>query len=238
MGLPRLFCLTGCRLLFILIGSSNELLRPGLMAEDFRLEHAQKRTRQRRLLRLLEANPLMNDEELARSLTVSVSTVRLDRALLNVPELRERMREMAEKTAGPLAGMGTGSLFGELIGLEPGQWGLSLFSPASDMADAETGKVGSHYLYTQAATLALASMAKLNDGHPLVESARVRFVRPVLPLERCIARSKVGTNRGGRTVVSVRTRVMDEDVFIGRFILTAVPDTRETVESGREGSCS
>lgn len=202
------------------------------------MEHAQKRTRQRRLLKLLEANPLMNDEELARSLNVSVSTVRLDRALLNVPELRERMREMAEKAAGPLGGMGIGSLFGELIGLEPGQWGLSLFSPGSDMAEAETGKVGSHYLYTQAATLALASIGKPSEGKPLVESARIRFLRPVLPLERCIARSKVGTNKGGRTVVSVRTRVMDEDVFIGRFILAAVPENRETEESGREPSCS
>ena len=190
------------------------------------MEHAQKRTRQRRLLKLLEANPLMNDEELARSLNVSVSTVRLDRALLNVPELRERMREMAEKAAGPLGG------------LEPGQWGLSLFSPGSDMAEAETGKVGSHYLYTQAATLALASIGKPSEGKPLVESARIRFLRPVLPLERCIARSKVGTNKGGRTVVSVRTRVMDEDVFIGRFILAAVPENRETEESGREASCS
>ncbi len=110
------------------------------------LDHARKRTRQRRLLKLLEANPLMNDEELARSLSVSVSTVRLDRALLNVPELRERMREMAEKASGPLAGMNRGSLFGELLGLEPGQWGLSLFSPDSDMIATEEGTIGGHYL--------------------------------------------------------------------------------------------
>lgn len=187
------------------------------------LDHAQKRTRQRRLLKLLEANPLMNDEELARSLSVSVSTVRLDRALLNVPELRERMREMAEKASGPLAGMNRGSLFGELLGLEPGQWGLSLFSPDSDMIATEEGSIGGHYLYTQAATLALAST---RGGSGSIESARVRFLRPVFPLERCIARSKVGVHKNGRTVVSIRIRIMDEDIFIGRFIVAAVSDAQ------------
>lgn len=187
------------------------------------MDHAKKRTRQRRLLKLLEANPLMNDEELAVSLAVSVSTVRLDRALLNVPELRERMREMAEKASGPLSGMRRGSIFGELLGLEPGQWGFSLFSPDSEMIESEEGHIGGHYLYAQAATLALASV---QDGRASIESARVRFARPVLPLERCIARSKVGIHKDGRTVVSVRTRIMDEDVFIGRFILVAVRDAQ------------
>lgn len=182
------------------------------------MDHAQKRTRQRRLMKLLEANPLMNDEELAASLSVSVSTVRLDRALLNIRELRERMREMAEKASGTLSGMKRGSLFGELLGLEPGQWGLSLFSPDSDMIAAEDGTIGGHYLYTQAATLALAS---IHGGGGSIESARVRFLRPVFPLERCIARSKVGVHKNGRAVVSIRIRIMDEDIFIGRFIVVA-----------------
>ncbi len=180
------------------------------------MDHAQKRTRQRRLLKLLEANPLMNDEELARSLSVSVSTVRLDRALLNVPELRERMREMAEKTSGPLSAMKRGALFGELLGLELGQWGLSLLTPDHEMITNEEGTIGGHYLYAQAATLALASV---EGGIATIESARIRYVRSIFPLERCIARSKVGIHKDDRTVVSVRTRIRDEDVFIGRFII-------------------
>jgi len=189
------------------------------------LEHAQKRTRQRRLLKLLEANPLMNDEELARSLAVSVSTVRLDRALLNVPELRERMREMAEKTSGPLSAMKRGALFGELLGLELGQWGLSLLTPDNDMITDDEGTIGGHYLYAQAATLALASVK--NGMACCIESARVRFIRPVFPLERCIARSKVGIHKDGRAVVSVRTRIRDEDVFIGRFIIMAASNEQD-----------
>ncbi|NLI96005.1 MAG: transcription factor FapR [Synergistaceae bacterium] len=180
------------------------------------MQQAQKKVRQRRLLKLLEANPLMTDEDLARSLSVSVSTIRLDRALLNVPELRERMREMAEKASGPLSAMKRASLFGELLGLEPGQWGLSLLVPDIEMVSTEEGAIGGHYLFAQAATLALATV---QQGSAWIESARLRFLRAVFAEERCIARSKVGTHKNGRSVVSVRTRVMDEDVFVARFIL-------------------
>ncbi len=187
------------------------------------MDHPQKRTRQRRLQKLLEANPLMNDEELAASLGVSVSTVRLDRTILNIPELRERMRGMAEKVSSPLFGMKRKTLFGELLGLEPGQWGLSLFSPDDDMVAGEDGTIGGHFLYTQAATLALATINEVNTS---IESARARFIRKVLPFERCIARSKAGIHKDGRFVVSVRTRIMDEDVFIARFIIVSLADDR------------
>jgi hypothetical protein len=200
------------------------------MPEGKALQQAQKKTRQRRLLKLLEANPLMTDEELARSLSVSVSTIRLDRALLNVPELRERMREMAEKASGPLSAMKRASLFGELLGLEPGQWGLSLLVPDSEMVSTEEGAIGAHYLFAQAATLALASV---QPAAVSIESARLRFLRAVFPLERCIARSKVGTHKNGRSVVSVRTRVMDEDVFVARFILIVESEEAESRAGGK-----
>lgn len=228
-GVP-FFVLTGKKGLFILAWFSEELLRPGLIPEGKALQQVQKRARQRRLLKLLEANPLMTDEDLARSLSVSVSTVRLDRALLNVPELRERMREMAEKASGPLSAMKRASLFGELLGLEPGQWGLSLLVPDSEMVSAEDGAIGGHYLFAQAATLALASV---RPGPASIESARVRFLRSVFPLERCIARSKVGTRKNGRSVVSVRTRVMDEDVFVARFILMTEFEEPESRAGGK-----
>ena len=50
--------------------------------------------RQAKLKELLENNPAATDKELASELNVSVSTVRLDRALMGVPELRERLRSV------------------------------------------------------------------------------------------------------------------------------------------------
>ena len=56
-----------------------------------------KKLRQERLAKIIEGNPMATDRELAATLGVSVSTVRLDRALMGVPELRERVRCMAQK---------------------------------------------------------------------------------------------------------------------------------------------
>ena len=50
--------------------------------------------RQAKLKDLIENNPAATDKELALKLGVSVSTVRLDRALIGVPELRERLRSV------------------------------------------------------------------------------------------------------------------------------------------------
>jgi hypothetical protein len=47
-----------------------------------------RQQRQRELLNLIQSDPLMSDSELARALQASVATIRLDRTLLNVPELR------------------------------------------------------------------------------------------------------------------------------------------------------
>jgi len=44
----------------------------------------------------LQANPFLTDEEMARRHGVSVQTIRLDRMELGIPELRERIKDMAE----------------------------------------------------------------------------------------------------------------------------------------------
>ena len=47
-----------------------------------------KKQRHKKLIELISNNPLMTDEEIAVSLGVSMSTVRLDRGILSIPELR------------------------------------------------------------------------------------------------------------------------------------------------------
>ena len=55
-----------------------------------------RKQRHKQLVKLIESNPLLTDEEISSALGVSLSTVRLDRGLLAIPELRERMRSMAD----------------------------------------------------------------------------------------------------------------------------------------------
>ncbi len=43
---------------------------------------------------MLERNPFLTDEQLAKALEVSIQTIRLDRLRMNIPEVRERTRQM------------------------------------------------------------------------------------------------------------------------------------------------
>ena len=56
-----------------------------------------KKERQQLLVETIKENPFVTDEELAEKFSVSVQTIRLDRLELSIPELRERIKNVAEK---------------------------------------------------------------------------------------------------------------------------------------------
>lgn len=53
------------------------------------MARGKKTTRHKALQEQLRQNPFMTDEQLADAFEVSVQTIRLDRLLLGIPELRE-----------------------------------------------------------------------------------------------------------------------------------------------------
>lgn len=177
-----------------------------------------KKQRHRQLINLISTNPLLTDEDIALSLGVSMSTVRLDRGLLSIPELRERMRSMAEQATSRLKSLRTEEVVGELIELEPDGWALSVLTTSRDMAFRHTDMVGDYYIYAQAASLAIATIGK---EMVVVGTARLRYRRPAYVGERILARSKVGTHKSNKYVVSVHSRVGDREVFVGRFVVVA-----------------
>ena len=65
-------------------------------------DKSDRKIRQYKLSKIIEKNPMITDNELALQLDVSVSTVRLDRALMGVPELRERIKSMAQNAMSKL----------------------------------------------------------------------------------------------------------------------------------------
>ena len=60
------------------------------------MNSSKKIIRQENLSKMLERNPFLTDEQLAKALEVSIQTIRLDRLRMNIPEVRERTRQMAE----------------------------------------------------------------------------------------------------------------------------------------------
>ncbi|MDO4988002.1 MAG: transcription factor FapR [Synergistes sp.] len=199
-----------------------------------------RKERQKRLSDLIETKPLMTDEELSSELGVSLSTVRLDRALLSIPELRERTkimagiacrsiaapfedlrnkaRAMSERAASRLRSLCADEVVGDLIGLEPDKMGISMLATTDDMSFRKTSLVDSYYIYAQAATLAIAS---INAAMVIVDAARVKYNELSHVGDKIVAHSKVGAHKGSKYAVSVRSFIDDREIFVGRFILAA-----------------
>ena len=57
-----------------------------------------KRERQELLVETIKETPFITDEELAEKFSVSVQTIRLDRLELSIPELRERIKNVAKQS--------------------------------------------------------------------------------------------------------------------------------------------
>lgn len=187
------------------------------------IKSQRKKNRQEKLLKLIEQNPLATDEQLATILTASISTIRLDRAVLGVPELRERMRSMAQKATSRLRSLKQSEVVGDLLELEPNKWALSVLETRREMAFRETDMVWDHYIYAQASSIAIAVV---EADFVIVDSMRGEYKGHARVGDALIARAKVGVNKDEKYIVSVRTKVGDREIFVGRFIAAIVAENR------------
>ena len=135
--------------------------------------------RHTKLKEILSDSPMITDSELASRLGVSISTVRLDRALMGVPELRERIKTMAQNAVSKLQSLSPSEVIGELLELEPDKWALSVLKTAKDMAVRFTDIVSDNYVYSQASSIAVAAI------HHRLHARRVQRPRKSRRHSRC-----------------------------------------------------
>ncbi|MDR1651271.1 MAG: transcription factor FapR [Synergistaceae bacterium] len=178
-----------------------------------------KSLRHKKLISLLDSDPLISDNALAAELRVSVGTIRLDRDALNLPGLRERTRLMAERASSRLTSMKQEEVLGEIIELEPNRRALSVFAANREFAFRHTNLIADHYIYAQAATLAIAVV---REALAIVGAARVQFSQSAYVGEKLTASARVGTHKDNKYVVSVHTRAGDREIFVARFVVTAI----------------
>ncbi|KYP80546.1 transcription factor FapR [Ferroacidibacillus organovorans] len=176
----------------------------------------QKKTRHERLLHIIESEPLLKDEELAERLAVSVQTIRLDRSQLGIPEVRERMRRAATTHFGSPRALEVGEVVGEIIDLEIGRHGLSVFDAGAEHALSRSHIVRGHHLFAQANTLAAAIV---DAKQALTARVTVRFFRVAHVGDRLIAKATVTGTRADFVRVAVRTRVGNQEVLQADFLL-------------------
>jgi|GEM_PF-82163 len=192
------------------------LLRPSHKYGRCILMRRNKLERQRLLKETIEENPFVTDEELAEKFMVSIQTIRLDRLELSIPELRERIKSVAERSfADQVKSLPLDEVVGEIIDIELDQSAISIFEVKKEHVFKRNQIARGHHLFAQANSLAVAV---INDELALTTKANVRFTRQVKENERVVAKAKVkGVKNNARTIVEVNSYVGDEIVFSGEF---------------------
>ena len=180
-----------------------------------------RRRRQSLLEEKLRENPFLTDEELARALDVSVQTIRLDRLALGIPELRQRTREVAQRTLARVRSLGSREMVGDLVDIRLGEAAVSVLETTEDMAFARTGIVRGEFIFAQAESLALALV---DAPVALTGLCNLKFRRPVMVGEKLLARAEVLRRKERRLVVLVVTRSRGEQVFRGKLVVFAVEE--------------
>lgn len=175
-----------------------------------------RQERRRALQDLLRKDPFLTDWQLADELGVSVATIRLDRMALDIPELRERSRQIAANTYSEVKALHGEEVIGELIELNLGKNGTSVLMVTDQMVFAKNQILRGHFLFAQGNSMAVALV---DSEIVLTKSADVRFYQTVHLGERVVAKASVTSIQGNRYYVSVNSFVHDEIVFRGEFVV-------------------
>lgn len=176
-----------------------------------------KKERQRLLKETIATNPFITDEELAEKFEVSIQTIRLDRLELSIPELRERIKHVAQKNLkDEVKSLPIDEVIGEIIDLELDQSAISIFEVKREHVFSRNQIARGHHLFAQANSLAVAV---IDDELALTRKSTIQFMRAVKQDERVVAKAKVKKidQENGRTYIEVNSYVDQELVFSGEF---------------------
>ncbi|WP_243289910.1 transcription factor FapR [Bacillus sp. FJAT-47783] len=176
-----------------------------------------KKERQQLLKETIEETPFITDEELAEKFNVSIQTIRLDRLELSIPELRERIKHVAEQNLqDEVKSLPIDEVIGEIIDLELDFSAISIFEVKKEHVFRRNQIARGHHLFAQANSLCVAL---IDDELALTRKSTIRFTRPVKVNERVVAKAKVKQidHKSGRTYVEVNSYVGQELVFSGEF---------------------
>ncbi|OXS78516.1 transcription factor FapR [Domibacillus enclensis] len=184
-----------------------------------------KKERQERLQLTIQENPFVTDEELAQEFNVSVQTIRLDRMELSIPELRERIKYVAEKNMqDEVRSLPIEEVIGDIIDIELDSSAISLFDVKKEHVFTRNGIARGHHLFAQANSLAVAV---INDEMALTGKAEIKFTQPVKEGSRVIAKAKVTGSEKGWTTVVVSSFVGSDLVFRGEFTMFRAPSSEK-----------
>lgn len=179
----------------------------------------QKKERQGILVEKLKSDPFQTDEELAEFFSISVQTIRLDRLELGIPELRERIKNVASESYSKVKSLQSKEIVGELLDINLNKSGLSILDTDSSMAFEKTKIIRGHFIYSLAESLAIAV---IDADVALVGVANIKYKIPVYAGSKLLARAEVRRIKEDKYLVWVKIFEKQREVFRGKFILVAL----------------
>lgn len=183
-----------------------------------------KSERHEKLQSLLREEPFITDDEIAEKLSASVQTIRLDRLELGIPELRERMKNVAQNNYTKIRTILGREFVGELIDIVPGKSAISILDADDNMVFEKTKVVKGQHIYAMAETLALSIV---DAKAALTGVANIKYKKSVFSGDRLVAKGEVIRTRGNKHFVWVFIYVSQIEVFRGKFVLVAIEENRE-----------
>ena len=148
-----------------------------------------KKERQKTLIATIEENPFVTDEQLASQFNVSVQTIRLDRMELAIPELRERIKDVAARNyENEVKALPIDEVIGEIIDIELDERAISIFDVGTEHVFQRNGIARGHHLFAQANSLCVAV---INDEFALTVKSNITFVKPVKAGDRVVTKATV-----------------------------------------------
>ncbi|TLS37330.1 transcription factor FapR [Pseudalkalibacillus caeni] len=187
-----------------------------------------KKERQEALKETIESTPFITDEELAENFKVSVQTIRLDRLELSIPELRERIKHVAQKQLDEVRALPLEDVIGQIIDLQLDESAISILDIKREHVFSRNDIARGHHLFAQANSLAVAI---IDDELALTAKANILFSRQVKLGERVVAKAKVLESIDDRTIVEVNSVVQAEPVFSGEFTMYRSTNLRKDEHS-------
>ncbi|MCM3315779.1 transcription factor FapR [Rummeliibacillus sp. G93] len=176
-----------------------------------------KKERQLLLQQTITDNPFITDEQLASKFHVSVQTIRLDRMELSIPELRERIKDVAANNfESEVKSLPIDEVVGDIIDIELDEKALSIFDVGEEHVFQRNRIARGHHLFAQANSLAVAV---IDDDLALTAHSDIYFLKPVKAGQRVISKAVVTSNdkERKRTFVTVTSTVDGNTVFTGEF---------------------
>ena len=162
----------------------------------------------------IDANPFITDNELCEKFGVSIQTIRLDRTHLNIPELRKRIKLVAEQNYGQIRSIEANEIIGDLIQVEPDIEAQSLIEITEDTVFAKTQIARGHILFAQANSLCVAL---IHNPTVLTQESQVEFIAKVKLNDTVRAKAQVIDKTCKHYIIEVNSYVKDKLVFKGNF---------------------